>query len=63
MPGPYPFFQVDVFTESPLCGNPCAVVLDCADLPDATLLALAREMNLSETAFVWAQADGRFRAR
>ncbi len=63
MPNPYPFFQVDVFTSSPLCGNPCAVILDCAELPDSSLLAIAREMNLSETAFVWAQADGRFRAR
>ncbi|GAB4501512.1 MAG: PhzF family phenazine biosynthesis protein [Anaerolineales bacterium] len=63
MPRRYPFFQIDVFTDRPLGGNPCAVILDCADLPDSTLQALAHEMNLSETAFVWAQADGRFRAR
>ena len=59
----YPFMQVDAFTDRPLGGNPCAVVFDCADLDDATMLAIAKEMNLSETAFVWRKADGNFRAR
>jgi len=59
----YPLFQVDAFTTSPLGGNPCAVLFDCADLDDGTMLAIAREMNLSETAFVWEQSDGHFRAR
>ncbi|GAB4505560.1 MAG: PhzF family phenazine biosynthesis protein [Anaerolineales bacterium] len=59
----YPLYQVDAFTAQPLGGNPCAVVFDCADLDDATMLAIAKEMNLSETAFVWRTADGRFRAR
>ncbi len=48
----YPFWQVDAFTNYPLGGNPCAVVLDADDLDEATMLAIAREMNLSETAFV-----------
>ncbi|MFL5580279.1 MAG: PhzF family phenazine biosynthesis protein [Gemmatimonadaceae bacterium] len=48
----HPFFQVDAFADRPLHGNPCAVVLDADDLDDATMLAVAREMNLSETAFV-----------
>jgi trans-2,3-dihydro-3-hydroxyanthranilate isomerase len=59
----YPFMQVDAFTDHPLGGNPCAVVFDCADLPDATMLAIAKEMNLSETSFVWRKPDGHFRAR
>lgn len=59
----YPFYQVDAFTSRPLGGNPCAVVFDCADLEDAAMLAIAREMNLSETAFVWRTTEGRFRAR
>lgn len=59
----YPLLQVDAFTSTPLGGNPCAVVFDCPDLSDSTLLAIAREMNLSETAFVWQLPDGRFRAR
>jgi trans-2,3-dihydro-3-hydroxyanthranilate isomerase len=44
--------QVDAFTTTPLGGNPCAIVFDADDLDDATRLAIAREMNLSETAFV-----------
>ncbi len=52
MPSRYHFLQIDAFTTTPLGGNPCAVLLDADDLDDATMLALAREMNLSETAFV-----------
>ncbi|MBU0512707.1 MAG: PhzF family phenazine biosynthesis protein [Chloroflexi bacterium] len=48
----YPFMQVDAFTDRPLGGNPCAVIFDSDDMDEATMLALAREMNLSETAFV-----------
>lgn len=48
----YPFMQVDAFTDRPLGGNPCAIVFEADDLDDATMLAIAREMNLSETAFV-----------
>ena len=48
----YPFMQVDAFTDRPLGGNPCAIVFDADDLDDATRLAIARENNLSETAFV-----------
>jgi len=47
-----PFFQVDAFTSRPLHGNPCAVVLDADALDAGHMLAIAREMNLSETAFV-----------
>src|SRR5512134_669783 len=59
----YSLYQVDAFTAQPLGGNPCAVVFDCADLNADTMLAIAREMNLSETSFVWRMDDGRFRAR
>lgn len=48
----YPFMQVDAFTDHPLGGNPCAIVFDADSLDDATMLAIAREMNLSETSFV-----------
>jgi trans-2,3-dihydro-3-hydroxyanthranilate isomerase len=48
----FPFAQVDAFTTQPLGGNPCAIVFDADALDDATMLAIAREMNLSETAFV-----------
>ena len=48
----YPFMQVDAFTDTPLGGNPCAIVFEADDLSAETMQALAREMNLSETAFV-----------
>src|SRR5437016_4762332 len=56
----------DVFTDAPLAGNPLAVFTDAADIPDAVLGRLAREMNLSETVFVYppprgAGADARLR--
>ena len=46
-----PFHVVDVFTDRPFAGNPLAVVLDADDLATERLQALAREFNLSETAF------------
>ena len=48
----YELLQVDAFTSEPLAGNPCAVILDADDFDEAVMLAVAREMNLSETAFV-----------
>jgi trans-2,3-dihydro-3-hydroxyanthranilate isomerase len=48
----FELLQVDAFTDQPLGGNPCAVLFDTADLDPPTMLAIAREMNLSETAFV-----------
>jgi PhzF family phenazine biosynthesis protein len=46
------FALVDVFSDTPLAGNPLAVVLGGEELPDATLLAIAREFNQAETTFV-----------
>ena len=46
------FRQVDVFTDVALSGNPLAVFTDADGLTDGEMQALAREMNLSETAFV-----------
>ena len=48
----FPFFQVDAFTTKPLHGNPCAIIFDADELDDATMLAIAKENNLSETSFV-----------
>ena len=48
----YPFMQVDAFTDRPLGGNPCAILFDTDEMNAETMLAVAREMNLSETAFV-----------
>lgn len=46
-----PFFQVDAFAERPLTGNPAAVMPLERWLDDRTLQGIARENNLSETAF------------
>jgi trans-2,3-dihydro-3-hydroxyanthranilate isomerase len=48
----FPLILVDAFTDRPLKGNACAVVFEADGLDDATMQAIAREMNLSETAFV-----------
>jgi trans-2,3-dihydro-3-hydroxyanthranilate isomerase len=49
----YEFIQLDVFTQTPLAGNPLAVFPDARALNDAEMQALAREMNLSETTFIF----------
>jgi trans-2,3-dihydro-3-hydroxyanthranilate isomerase len=43
---------VDVFTDRALAGNPLAVFTDAGGVPDDLLQALARELNLSESAFL-----------
>lgn len=45
-------FQVDAFTSRTFAGNPAAVVPLESWLPDATMLAIAAENNLAETAFL-----------
>jgi trans-2,3-dihydro-3-hydroxyanthranilate isomerase len=47
-----PLTWLDVFTARPLTGNGLAVVHDADAVPDATMLAFARETRLSETTFV-----------
>lgn len=51
--------QVDAFTARPFTGNPAAVcLLGEPPPPDWRLQDIAREMNLSETAFLMRQEDG-----
>jgi PhzF family phenazine biosynthesis protein len=49
---------VDAFTAKPFAGNPAAVCVLPAARDERWMQAVAREMNLSETAFLVAQADG-----
>jgi PhzF family phenazine biosynthesis protein len=51
------FTQVDVFTDTPLRGNPLAVVHDAQGLGDAQMAAFARWTNLSETTFLLPPTD------
>ena len=48
----------DVFTDTPLAGNPLAVFTDARLIPEKSLQPIAREMNLSETVFVYPAAKG-----
>jgi PhzF family phenazine biosynthesis protein len=50
-----PIWQIDAFSNVRLAGNPAAVVPLEAWLPDETLLAIAGENNLSETAYLLAE--------
>ncbi|MBE7550876.1 MAG: PhzF family phenazine biosynthesis protein [Anaerolineales bacterium] len=59
----YPFMQVDAFTDRPLGGNPCAILFEAENLDEATMQAIAKEMNLSETAFVRRSAVADFGVR
>jgi len=52
MSGTYEFVQLDVFTRTPLTGNPLAIFTDARGLTDQQMQGLAREMNLSETTFI-----------
>lgn len=57
-----PIYQIDAFTSRAFAGNPAAVMPMKRFLPDATLLAIAAENNLSETAFLVAEeSDYRLR--
>ena len=51
-------FQVDAFTDKPFAGNPAGVCI-VDELQDTGWMQnVAREMNLSETAFLYKQAEG-----
>jgi PhzF family phenazine biosynthesis protein len=50
-----PLHQVDAFTDVPFRGNPAAVCLLDAPRDAAWMQAVAAEMNLAETAFVWSE--------
>jgi len=55
--------QVDAFTNEKFGGNPAGVVLDADELEVSTMRKIARELNLSETAFVLPSDKGNFQMR
>src|SRR6184192_3071001 len=58
------YVVVDVFTDTPLAGNPVAVFTDARGLSGEEMQRLARELNLSESVFVLpAEAGGHARIR
>jgi trans-2,3-dihydro-3-hydroxyanthranilate isomerase len=54
----YRYSVVDVFTQTPLEGNPLAVFLDGEGFSGDQMQRVARELNLSETTFVLAPSRG-----
>jgi PhzF family phenazine biosynthesis protein len=50
--------QVDAFTDKPFTGNPAAVCILEEMRDDTWMQNVAREMNLSETAFLLTRPDG-----
>ncbi|HKS83088.1 MAG TPA: PhzF family phenazine biosynthesis protein, partial [Candidatus Acidoferrales bacterium] len=52
-----PITQVDAFTDKPFAGNPAAICLLDEPRSEPWMRAVAREMNLSETAFLVRHAD------
>ena len=54
----YDFIQVDVFTHTPLEGNPLAVFSNADGMSDALMQNIARELNHSETTFIQRAENG-----
>ncbi len=55
---PLSITQVDAFTSEPFAGNPAGVCFLPEERSDAWKQAVAREMNLAETAFLLPRPDG-----
>ncbi|HEX6536127.1 MAG TPA: PhzF family phenazine biosynthesis protein [Gemmatimonadaceae bacterium] len=51
------YLTTDVFTNRVFGGNPLAVFPDAREIPEESLLPIAREFNLSETAFIYPPDD------
>jgi trans-2,3-dihydro-3-hydroxyanthranilate isomerase len=62
--GTFRYVVADSFTDVPLAGNQVAVFTDARGIPEEQLQPLARELNLSETVYVYpAKEDGDVRIR
>lgn len=53
-----PLYQVDAFTNKRFTGNPAAVCMLEAPAGESWMQAVAAEMNLAETAFLYYAGDG-----
>src|SRR3990170_3903111 len=51
-------YQVDAFTDKPFAGNPAGVCILLQPRDEVWMQNVAREMNLSETAFLVRHDDG-----
>jgi len=57
-----PYYHVDAFTGTAFAGNPAGVCVLEEWLPDETMLGIAAENNLSETAFL-VEGEGHYKLR
>src|SRR3989337_1495499 len=55
---PQSIIVVDAFAERPFTGNPAAVCVMSEAAPETWMRQVAREMNLSETAFLHPRPEG-----
>jgi PhzF family phenazine biosynthesis protein len=55
--------QVDAFTRDRFTGNPAGVVLNADGLSEAQMLAIARELNNADTAFILAPDNSEYGVR
>src|SRR4030081_4118356 len=55
--------QVDAFTRERFTGNPAGVVLNADGLSEAQMLAIARELNNADTAFILAPENSEYGVR
>ncbi len=58
MRSPLEYVLLDVFTDTPLEGNQLAVFTDAGGVVEHDMQRVARELNLSESAFVFAPEQG-----
>ncbi len=62
--GTVPYTVLDVFANEPIAGNPVAIFFDGRGLTDEEMQKVAREMNLSETVFLFPpEGEGDVRIR
>ena len=53
----YIFYQIDAFTKTKLQGNPAGVIVNADGLTEIQMQQIAREINNSETAFLFSPSD------
>ncbi|TCD18274.1 PhzF family phenazine biosynthesis isomerase [Pedobacter psychrodurus] len=53
----YKVYQIDAFTKERFSGNPAGVVVNADGLTDAQMQQIAKELNNSETAFLFSPDD------
>jgi PhzF family phenazine biosynthesis protein len=56
----YTLYQIDSFTKERFAGNPAGVVINADNMDENTMQKIAREMNNSETAFIFDGKPGEY---